>query len=245
MKETLFKKTILFIRKLYMNIRLMLKQWYAALLGNSGCMISIRRTKTRQTKFEGKNSIGALTDVRKSFVGYFSYIGSKCVLPNVVIGKYTSIAGRVLVISGQHPTHTHVSTHPSTYLTHVNDWQKSYLDEPTFYDTHKTCSGMYNVSIGNDVWIGQNVSIMEGVTIGDGAIVAACACVVKDVPPYAIVGGVPAKIIRYRFAEDEIRFLQELRWWDKGEDWIKEHIQLFSSIEHLYTAVEQEEQRTA
>ena len=69
--------------------------------------------------------------------------------------------------------------------------------------------------IGNDVWIGLNATILDGVTIGDGAIVAAGAVVTKDVPPYAVVAGVPAKIIKYRFTESQIDFLLKFRWWEK------------------------------
>jgi hypothetical protein len=70
------------------------------------------------------------------------------------------------------------------------------------------------VIIGNDVWIGRNVIVMDGITIGDGAIIAAGATVTHDVPPYAIVGGVPAKIIRYRFSSEIIAALLETKWWD-------------------------------
>lgn len=78
--------------------------------------------------------------------------------------------------------------------------------------------------IGNDVWIGYEAVILSGVTIGDGAIIGTRAIVTKDVPPYTIVGGVPAKTIRKRFAEDTISALLEARWWDWPEEKIKQHI---------------------
>ena len=85
-------------------------------------------------------------------------------------------------------------------------------------------------TIGNDVWIGEGVTIKGGVTIGDGAVLAMNACVTRDVPPYAIVGGVPAKIIRYRFDNNIIQGLLSIRWWDKPEDWIIEHAPDFCDI---------------
>lgn len=94
----------------------------------------------------------------------------------------------------------------------------------------KLASG-YLVDIGHDVWIGADVKIMDGVSIGNGAVVAAGAVVTKDVPPYAIVGGVPAKIIKYRFTPDQIEFLQQFKWWNMPEDWIRENWQMFEDIE--------------
>ena len=94
----------------------------------------------------------------------------------------------------------------------------------------KTASG-YLVDIGHDVWIGADVKIMDGVSIGNGAVVAAGAVVTKDVPPYARVGGVPAKIIKYRFTPDQIEFLQQFKWWNMPEDWIRENWQMFEDIE--------------
>ena len=84
---------------------------------------------------------------------------------------------------------------------------------------------------GNDVWIGSRATILGGVTIGHGAIIAAGAVVTKDVPPYAIVGGVPAKVIKYRFNEQQIEKLLSNPWWDKPIRWIKEHSQEFKDIE--------------
>ena len=83
--------------------------------------------------------------------------------------------------------------------------------------------------MGNDVWIGENAHIMSGVTIGDGAIVGSEALVTKDIPPYAIVGGNPAKIIKYRFDEYTIEKLLKIKWWDFGEDELVKIIPLLLS----------------
>jgi carbonic anhydrase/acetyltransferase-like protein (isoleucine patch superfamily) len=80
--------------------------------------------------------------------------------------------------------------------------------------------------------------IMNGVRVGDGSVVAAGAVVSKDVPAYAVVGGVPARVIRYRFPEDDIEFLMQLRWWDKGEDWIRAHANEFADIACLRANIE-------
>jgi tetrahydrodipicolinate N-succinyltransferase len=75
--------------------------------------------------------------------------------------------------------------------------------------------------------------LIDGVTIGDGAIIGAGAVVTKDVPPYAIVGGIPARLIKYRFEPDEIEFLLKLKWWDKDLEWIKNNSKLFNNIKKL------------
>ncbi|GAY76208.1 chloramphenicol acetyltransferase [Sporolactobacillus inulinus] len=103
------------------------------------------------------------------------------------------------------------------------------------YDEHKYADieNGYLVKLGNDVWIGDSAKIMEGVTISDGAIVAADALVLKDVPPFAIVAGVPAKLIRYRFESEDINYLLSLKWWEKDLKWITEYSKYFNDINSL------------
>lgn len=123
------------------------------------------------------------------------------------IGKYCSIAEGVKVwLGGNHNTN-YISTYPFG-LVHRDKFKYVCPNQP---------SSKGNVVIGNDVWIGANVTIMSGVTIGDGAVIANNSHVVKDVEPYAIVGGNPAQEIRKRFSKEDIDFLLKFKWWDL--DW--------------------------
>ncbi len=135
----------------------------------------------------------------------------------LVIGKYTSIAvGAVIMLGGEHRIDT-VSTYPFKQLLpgaeHAND--TSFSRGP--------------VVIGNDVWIGNAAMILSGRTIGDGAVIAANAVVTKDVPPYAVVGGNPARVLKFRFSPDIIGALQAIAWWDWPEEKIVEASPLLSS----------------
>lgn len=94
--------------------------------------------------------------------------------------------------------------------------------------------GNSKVRIGNDVWIGANAVILPGVTVGDGAVIAAGAVVTKDVKPYSIVGGVPAKLIKYRFEPWQIELLLKLKWWDWPLEKIKENITLFQNPKKFF-----------
>lgn len=87
------------------------------------------------------------------------------------------------------------------------------------------------VEIGNDVWIGNNVVIFDGVKIGNGAMIRTNALVTKNVEPYTIVGGIPAKVIRPRFTEEQIDFLMEFSWWDYDINWLKDNINRFDNVE--------------
>ncbi len=183
------------------------------------------------TTFEGRNAVSANGQLYGCEIGFASYISFDTILRNVRVGKYTSIGPNVRVIVGQHPTEKFVSTHPMFYSTHSNV-RKSYTSEMLFEEFRYTKNG-YSVEIGNDVWIGDGVTIMEGICIADGTIVAAGANVIKDTEPYSIVGGNPAKLIRYRFKQEDIKFLLNLKWWDRGEAWIDEYAKYFNDIKYL------------
>ena len=130
------------------------------------------------------------------------------------IGKFCSIAcGAKFLFASANHTQTSVSTYP--FPIFFEEWDLDIGDVMSAWD-HKG-----DIVIGNDVWIGYEAVVMAGVTIGNGAIIGARAVVTKDVPPYTIVGGVPAREIRRRFSDDVIARLLELKWWD----WPAERIQ--------------------
>ena len=186
--------------------------------------------------FEGNNYIGNYSSF-KGAMGYGSYIGTNSNISGV-IGRYSVIATNVNTVTGSHPVEKWVSIHPSFY-TKVNCTRLSYVDRNVYQEyKYVNSEQKYPIEIGNDVWIGFGALIMEGVHIEDGAVVAAGAVVTKDVPKYAIVGGVPAKIIRYRFSSDDIAFLDNLKWWNKSQQWIRDHARLFEDVEKLKQNVE-------
>ncbi len=184
--------------------------------------------------FEGRNNLGNNSVFVSSSLGYASYIGDGSKFSRTQIGRYCSIGPNVECIFGRHPAQTFVSTHPAFFsinhtigLSYVKD--QRFQEHPEPLDEE----GKYTIRIGNDVWIGANVAILDGVTIGDGSIIAANALVAKDVPPYTIVGGVPAKELKKRFNNEQIDFLLNLKWWEKPVDWITEHGKYFNDIEEL------------
>lgn len=147
----------------------------------------------------------------KMKVGKFTYYGNGTFVGNkqTVIGKYTSIAGNVAIGPGEHPLDK-LSTSPYFYI--LPGLKK--IEKPRVY-----CPPC---SIGNDVWIGENAFIRAGVKIGDGAVIGACSCVLHDVPPYAVCGGVPARIIKYRFPKEIIEKLVKYKWWDLPDSVVSE-----------------------
>lgn len=135
----------------------------------------------------------------------------------LVIGKFCSIAcGAKFLFTSANHTQMSLSTYP--FPIFFEEWGLDIQNITSAWDNKG------DIVIGNDVWIGYEAVIMSGVTIGDGAIIASRAVVTKDVPPYTIVGGVPAKTIRKRFSDDDIAALQKMKWWDWPIEQIQAHI---------------------
>lgn len=141
--------------------------------------------------------------------GTLEFGGPQC---HVLIGKYSSIGHRIKFIAGLNHDSNRVSTYPfheafeGMHSGSVNNYPES---------------NHYQIVIGNDVWIGADVTLLGGVKIGNGAVIGAGAVVAKDVPPYAVVVGNPARVIKYRFDEATIEWLQKLRWWNWTPEKIK------------------------
>ena len=140
----------------------------------------------------------------------------------LIIGKFCSIAcgAKFIFTSANHKLGS-LSTYP--FPLFFEEWD---LDKSNVTDAWDNKG---DIVIGNDVWIGYEAVIMQGVTIGDGAVIGTRAVVTKNVPPYTIVGGVPAKPIRKRFSDEVIAQLLEIKWWDWSDDKIKENISAIQS----------------
>lgn len=155
-------------------------------------------------------------------MGAFSYSNSNLPL-TVSIGRYSSIGGGLQVLGDRHPLEW-VTTCPSLYAPN-SGLVKALIEDTgrgTFFREYDRSHRP--VKIGNDVWIGQNVTLAQGIEVGDGAVIAGNSMVTKNVPPYVIVGGNPAKIIRKRFSDTAIELLLKSQWW-------RYSIQDFSDLE--------------
>lgn len=172
-----------------------------------------------RTSFTRKSGLRHGAKLFNVQMGDYSSIGIDSKIANAVIGRYTVIGREVFVSVGAHPTN-YLTAHSIFYKNNPWGFHPEWVKDISFNEA-PICN------IGNDVWIGTRAIIMDGVNIGDGAIVAAGAVVTKDVPPFAVVGGVPAKIIKYRFNPDVIKRLTEIQWWNLPDKEITRCLDLF------------------
>lgn len=218
--------------------------------GGKNNNISIFSQIGPKVRFTNSNTVLSKAFIAFSEFAPYSYVSSSCFVKNAkfgicsyvspnskicgcIVGKYSSIGPNVLISDcGKHPTRDYVSIYPGFY-SNLSPFTKHFVNRCIFDEFTYLDNEGHSFLIGNDVWVCENVVVLPGIKIGDGAIVAAGAVVTKDVPPYAIVGGVPAKIIRYRFSDNQIQFLEKLKWWDKDVRWIEAHAQYFNSIDLL------------
>lgn len=211
------------IRKYKDKIKLKKKK---VLLGD-GCLID-------GSNFEGSNYLGENSAFLNSYLGFGSYIGEQSRFYRTKVGRFCSIAKGVEIVPSNHPIN-YISTHPAFHRGNHPLMQSlglSYCEKEL--DEFKHVEGSeFACIIGNDVWLGNNTIILDGVTIGDGAIVGAGSVVTKDVPPYGIVVGVPAKLLRYRFEKKHIITLQSEPWWDLDISQIEKRSKYFDNVENL------------
>ena len=172
----------------------------------------------KTAKVDSKCALTAVT------LGRYTYVGSGTDITDTTVGSFCSIAGGCQIGGGEHPLHT-VSTSPA-FLRGRNILRKNFSD--IAYEAAKP------VTIGNDVWIGANAYIRGGVTIGSGAVIGAHAVVTKDVRPYEIVAGCPAKPLRRRFDDETVGKLLALGWWDWTDEKLQEMGKYFTGPEELF-----------
>ncbi len=169
---------------------------------------------------KGYNRIDRNTLLYHSFMGFCSYIGSNSVVMHSSIGKYCSIAWGVTIGPANHD-YRKISSHDFLYNRFYNIMPP---DTSPLYDRFEK-----KTIIGNDVWIGTNVTILNGLDIGDGAVIGANTIVTADVPPYSIVVGNPGRVVKFRFSAEIISQLIELKWWDLPHEVLQEKFNLFRS----------------
>jgi acetyltransferase-like isoleucine patch superfamily enzyme len=177
----------------------------------------------KQVQFSEHNTIRKYARLRDVSIGKHSYVGRESQVYHAQIGAFTCIGPEVIIGPGEHPTKDFVSSHPMFYST---------LAQSNPVIVHKNRFEEFSTThIGNDVWIGARAILKTGITVGNGAIIAAGAVVAKDVEPYSIVGGIPAKHIRYRFTQEQITHLQKTQWWNRDLNWLIEHKDEFLHIQ--------------
>lgn len=196
----MIKRICWIIQKVYFHYKY--KHFSADLLS-----LSVKST------YENNVILYGATTVSHSAIGRYTYL-STAKVSHAKIGRFCSIGYQVIIGGGSHPV-SMGSTHPAFYST-MKQAGGCFVEKNLFMEYKGSV-------IGNDVWIGQRSIILDGVIVGDGSIIAAGSVVTKDVEPYSIVGGVPAKLIKYRIRKEYIEDLLEIQWWNWEEALIKKY----------------------
>ncbi|HTO60324.1 MAG TPA: DapH/DapD/GlmU-related protein [Bradyrhizobium sp.] len=178
--------------------------------------------RLREAEIGRRCEILANTRVEYASLGDYSYLGENCDVAGAVIGKFTAIANAVRIGAPNHPMER-PSQHRFTYCPEY--YEASATRDRDFFAERRAAK----VMIGNDCWIGHGAIILPNVTVGDGAVIAAGAVVSRNVAPYAVVGGVPARPIRRRFSEAVAERLRRIAWWDWPDELIFDRLADFRS----------------
>ena len=169
----------------------------------------------RNCEFDDFVEIGRRNTVVSAKIGNGTYTGEFCIIKHCRIGKFCSISWNVSIGGANHIIDRISSAPLHRVFGGAEEKYRSFEEE--------------HIEIGNDVWIAAGAHILRGVKIGDGAVIAANSVVTKDVPPYAIVAGVPAKILKYRFTQPQINELMKIKWWDFPKEKLQEVKELFET----------------
>lgn len=179
-----------------------------------------------QTEIGDYGSIGERSVLYRCQIGKYTYCGSNCRFSHTIIGNFSSIGCDVKIGLWPHPLARNVSTHPIFYSQLGQAAGRTWVQTNKFQEDLKT-------SIGSDVWIGDNVLIKSGIKIGNGSVIGAGAVVTKDIAPYTIVAGIPAREIRKRFPAEIISKLESVKWWNWEDDKIRENVDIFDNIDNF------------
>lgn len=183
----------------------------------------IHRPALRDCEIDKTSSVGMASNCIRVKMGKYSYMGFYNSVCDTTIGSFCSIASYCAIGGGRHPMNA-VSTSPVFYAGR-NSMGKNFSSIPEEKNQ--------GVEIGNDVWIGEAVFINDGVKIGTGAVIGAHSVVTKDIPPYAIVAGAPARVLRYRFDEETVKRLLESKWWEWSDEKLSKEADRFGTVEWL------------
>lgn len=173
---------------------------------------------------DSKTKLKSTYHILDSSVGRYTYVGMNALINKTKIGAFCSIGNNFTSGLGIHPTNG-ISTSPMFYSTLKQNGITLSLNNKI--------EEFEDVYIGNDVFVGENVTILSGVKVGNGAVIGAGAVVTKDVPAYAIVGGVPAQLIRYRFLQEQINAFERIQWWNFEDDQLKNVERMFYDIDEF------------
>jgi len=193
---------------------------FSRTLGEQPCVHPSARVK--DTSFGAWCEVQERTKLTETVMGDYSYICGDGEVIYTDIGKFCSIASHARINPGNHPL-DRAALHHFTYRSEMFDLGD---DDPSFFDWRRESK----VTIGNDVWIGHGVTVMPGVNIGNGAAIGSGAVVTRDVEPFTVVVGIPAKPVRKRFDDETIAGLQALHWWDWSQDMLRERMGDFRKL---------------
>jgi acetyltransferase-like isoleucine patch superfamily enzyme len=196
------------------------------------CRIYPGITMDRHSRLGNYNVLFEDVTIVRSAIDDHTYVQRGSIISHAEVGKFCSIAPGVCVGVSQHSI-AGVSSHPAFYLRNT-PLAKVYCEQDRFVTSRMTI-------VGHDVWIGQNAIVLGGLKIGVGAVIGAGAVVTRDVPPYAVVGGVPAEIIKYRFDEVVRRALLASNWWSQSDQWLQNNWHLFQEPDEMLKSLSREQ----